>query len=219
MGAVDSSENSARRCSFIASLVVAASCVTACHSDGRRIEAAFWFDGVTPASVAVVSERLGAPLTPADLLVIEATARRELQIAFEHTRLQFTDSHEPAFRVRVIPQQEHGRPYPAAGESRAFGGIRGNGTVNFNVVALSAVAYADRLSGREAVVHAIGRGVGRTAVHEFAHQILGPAEMDGTADLLSYEHGDLRAEHFYAQLHWGPAAERLHQRIGLRRSR
>ena len=222
MEAVDSSARSARRCSFIASLVVAASCATACHvspSGSRLIAAAFWFDGVTPASVSVVSERLGAPLTSADLLAIESAARRELQIAFEHTRLHFTDSPRPAFRVRVVPQPEHRRSFPAAGESRAFGGIRGNGTVNFNIVALSALAYADRSSGREALVHAIGRGVGRTAVHEFAHQILGPAGMDGNADRLSYEHGDLRAEHFNAPLHWGPAAAQLQQRIGLRRSR
>ena len=221
MEAVDSSAKSARRCSFIASLVVAANCATACHlaASDRLIHASFWFDGVTPASVSVVSERLRTPLTSADLLAIESTARRELQIAFEHTRLQFTRSPKPVFRVRVVPQPEHGRSFPAAGESRAFGGILGNGTVNFNIVALSALAYADRSSDREALVHAIGRGVGRTAVHEFAHQILGPAGMDGSADRLSYEHGDLRAEHFYAQLHWGPAAVRLHQRIGLRRSR
>ena len=222
MEAVDSSAKSARRFSVIASLAVAANCAAGCHfstSDGRWIPAAFWFDGVTPASVNVVSERLSAPLTSADLLAIESAARRELQVAFEHTRLQFAGSPKPAFRVRVVPQPENGRSYPAAGESRAFGGIRGNGTVHFNIVALSALAYADRTSGREALVQAIGRGIGRTAVHEFAHQILGPAGMDGTADLLSYEHKDLRAEHFYAPLHWGPAAAQLQQRIGLRRWR
>jgi hypothetical protein len=214
---VDSSAKSARRCSVIASLVVAAICAAACRfSDSRWIPAAFSFDGVTPASVSVVNERLGTPLTAADLLAIESDARRELQLAFEHTRLLFTGSPKPAFRVRVVPQPEHGRSYPVAGESRAFGGIRGTGTVNFNVVALGALAYADRTSDRDALVHAIGRGVGRTAVHEFAHQLLGPAGMDGNADPLTYEHGDLRAEHFYAQLHWGPAAARLQQRIGLR---
>lgn len=221
MGAVDSSEKSARRFSVIV-LVIAANCAAACHlsrSDSARIPAAFWFDGVTPASVTVVSERLSAPLTSAELLVIESDARRELQLAFEHTRLQFTDTPSPAFRVRVVPQPEHGRSFPAAGESRAFGGIRGNGTVNFNVVALGALAYADASSNRQTLIRAIGRGVGRTAVHEFAHQILGPAGMDGTADPLTYEHGDLRAEHFYAPLHWGPAAARLQQRIGLRQSR
>jgi hypothetical protein len=221
VGAVDSSEKSARRFSVIV-LVIAANCAAACHlsrSDSARIPAAFWFDGVTPASVTVVSERLSAPLTSAELLVIESDARRELQLAFEHTRLQFTDTPSPAFRVRVVPQPEHGRSFPAAGESRAFGGIRGNGTVNFNVVALGALAYADASSNRQTLIRAIGRGVGRTAVHEFAHQILGPAGMDGTADPLTYEHGDLRAEHFYAPLHWGPAAARLQQRIGLRQSR
>jgi hypothetical protein len=202
--------------------VTAATCAAACdfsRSDSRRIPAAFSFDGVTPASVTVVSERLGAPLPTGDLLLIESDARRELQVAFEHTRMQFTDAASPAFRVRVVPQPEHGRSFPAAGESRAFGGIRGNGTVNFDVVALGALAYADGSFNRQGLIRAIGRGIGRTAVHEFAHQILGPAGMDGTADPLSYEHGDLRAEHFYAPLHWGPAAARLQQRIGLRQSR
>lgn len=219
MGAVDSSAKPVRRCSFIASLLVAATAATACQlagSESRSIPAGFRFDGVTPDSVTVISERLAAPLSSADLLAIESTARRELQIAFEHTRLRFDGSDKPVYRVRVVPESPNRLSFPAAGESRAFNGIRGDGTVNFNIVALSALAYANGPSEREAILHAIGRGVGRTAVHEFAHQILGPAGMDGTADPLSYEHGDLRAEHFYAQLHWGPAAARLQQRIGLR---
>lgn len=221
MEAVDSSAKSVRRCSVFVSLIVAGSCAAACELTGsntRPIAAGFWFEGVTPASVAVVSARLSAPLTAADLRTIESVARQELHIAFEHTRLQLTGSGAPPFRVRVVPQRD-APSRPTAGESRAFGGIRGNGVVNFNVVALSAVAYSHGTSDRESLVCAIGRGIGRTAVHEFAHQILGPAGMDGTADPFSYEHADLRAEHFYAPLHWGPAAATLRQRIGLDRTR
>ena len=221
MGAVDSSANSVRRCSAIVALLVAAAGAASCQLAGSQSQlvARFSFDGITPASVAVVSERLPAPLSSVDLRAIESTARQELRTAFEHTRLQFTDGPAPAaFRVSVVPQRDAAGP-PAAGASRAFGGIRGNGVVNFNVVALSALAYSNSTSDRESVVHAIGRGIGRTAVHEFAHQILGPAGMDGTTDRYSYEHADLRAEHFYAQLHWGPAAATLQERIGLRRSR
>lgn len=201
-------------------MVFAAYCATACQAadaDSRRIPARFWFEGLTPASVAVVSDRLSAPLTQDDLRTIESLARRELDIAFENTRLHFTGSGPSVYQVSVVPQPANGRRFPAAGESLSFGGTRGAGSVNFNTVALSAVAYATETSDHETIVHAIGRGVGRTAVHEFAHQILGPAAMDGTADPLTYEHGDLRAEHFFSQLHWGPAAARLQQRIGLRR--
>jgi hypothetical protein len=221
VGAVDSSATSVRRCSAIVSLVVAGNCAAACQLAGseHRLAARFSFDGVTPASAAVVSERLRAPLTSVDLRAIESTARQELRIAFEHTRLQFIDAGTSAYRVSVVPQPGHGRSLPSAGESRAFGGIRGNGVVHFNIVALSALAYSDGASDRESIVHAIGRGIGRTAVHEFAHQILGPAGMDGKTDRFSYEHADLRVEHFYAQLHWGPAAATLQERIGLDRSR
>ena len=213
-------ERSARLCSVIASVMFAAYCATACQvadADSRRIPARFWFEGLTPASVVVVSDRLSAPLTQDDLRTIESLARSELDIAFVNTRLHFTGSGPSVYQVSVVPQPANGRRFPAAGESLSFGGTRGAGSVNFNTVALSAVAYATETSDRETIVHAIGRGVGRTAVHEFAHQILGPAAMDGTADPLTYEHGDLRAEHFFSQLHWGPGAARLQQRVGLRR--
>ena len=159
---------------------------------------------------------MSEPLTSDDLRIIESAARRELHTAFENTRLQFNTSHRYAFRVRVVPQLASRRARPAAGESFSFGGTLGSGAVAFNVVALSALAYAPAGADRTTIVHAIGRGIGRTAVHESAHQILGPAARDGTADPVSYEQADLRAEHFFAQLHWGPAAVRLRQRIGLR---
>lgn len=220
MEAVDSSAKSVRRCSAFVTLVVAAGCAASCQLAGsdRRLVARFSFEGITPDSVVVVSERLRAPLTSADLRAIESAARQELQVAFAHTRLQFTEAGQPAYRIRVVPQQD-APSRPVAGESRAFGGIRGNGVVNFNVVALSALAYSNAESDPESLVHAIGRGIGRTAVHEFAHQILGPAGMDGNDDPFSYEHADLRPEHFHAPLHWGPAAAHLQKRIGLRRSR
>ena len=211
----------AKESAFIVSLVFAGSCAAACQqivSADRFIPAGFWFEGLTPAAIAVVNHRLSAPLTSDDFRSIESVARRELHLAFENTRLQFTDARESMYRVRVVPQLANRRSFPAAGESRSFGGIRGDGIVNFNIVAISALAYAADGTDRETLVQAIGRGVGRTAVHEFAHQILGPSEMDGTTDRLSYEHGDLRAEHFYAGLlHWGPAGARLRERVGLAR--
>jgi hypothetical protein len=208
------------RLTTVVAAVALSSSAVACQRGGSNelIPAGFWFESLTPASVAVVSGRLSAPLTADDLLFIESAARRELLIAFEHTRLHFTATHPVVYRVRVVPQIAHSRPYAAAGQSRSFGGIRGDGAVNFNTVALSALAFASAGSDRDTLLAAIGRGVGRTAVHEFAHQILGPATMDGTDDRFSYEHADLRAEHFYAPLHWGPAAALLRQRVGLNRA-
>jgi hypothetical protein len=213
---VDSLVTSARRFSF--ALLVAAVYMAACQRAGSQqqvITAGFWFDGLTAASVSVVSDRFGTALTAADFGAIESVARAELRVAFDNTRLQFTTSPPSLYRVRVLPNLVRTRTLPAAGESRSFGGIGGDGVVSFNTVALTALAYAPDAADRETLLDAIGRGIGRTAVHEFAHQILGPAAMDGTADLLSYEHADLRAEHFYATLHWGPAASQLQQRVGL----
>ena len=215
MGAVGSSASSVRRSSLAASLLFAANCAAACQTSGGAgpIAAAFWFEGLTPAAIDVIDQRLGTPLTGDELRAIESAARRELDIAFEHTRLRFTSTRDYVYRVRVVPNVAHGF-YPAAGQSRTFGGVRGDGTVSFNIVALGAFAHAGPTSTRDMLVDAIGRGIGRTAVHEFAHQILGPAAMHGE-DRLSYEYEDLRAEHFYAQLHWGPAGVELQRRIGL----
>ena len=217
---VRSVRRSSRRTAYIASLILAGSCAAACQTIGsgnRTIPAGFWFEGLTPAAIAVVNERLITPLTAEELRAIESIARRELQIAFDNTRLHFSESRASVYSVRVVPQLKLPRTLPSAGESLSFGGTRGNGAVNFNTVAISAIAFTTESTDRETVVNAIGRGVGRTAAHEFAHQILGPSDMDGTADLLTYEHADLRHEHFFATLHWGPAAERLRQRVGLRR--
>ena len=62
----------------------------------------------------------------------------------------------------------------------------GDGAVNFSLLAAYAESYAPADANREAIVFAVGRGVGRAAVHEFGHQLLGSAQFDGT-DAQSYE--------------------------------
>ena len=68
---------------------------------------------------------------------------------------------------------------------------------------------------RAVVVTAIGRGVGRAAVHEFVHQMLGSREFDATKDPGTYEFGSAaRKEQYYGPMHWGPTRLALDQRFG-----
>ncbi len=66
------------------------------------------------------------------------------------------------------------------------------------------------------VVAAIGRGVGRTAIPEFAHQLLGSTALDNTADRSSYEFRSAdRPEQLYGDAHWSSAWPLLRRRFGL----
>jgi hypothetical protein len=120
------------------------------------------------------------------------------------------------YRVRVVQDIRGQRKLPVAGESRPLPGRRGFGTVSFVVTTNNAIAYAPAGAGRQTIIEAIGRGIGRTAVHEFAHQLVGSFALHNTTDRSSYEYADLRPEHFYGELHWGVALPRLQERIGLR---
>jgi hypothetical protein len=91
----------------------------------------------------------------------------------------------------------------------------GNGAVNFTLLAGYAESYAPADAGRAAVVTAIGRGVGRAAVHEFAHQLLGTARIHDSDDQQSYEYGSAaRPEQYYGEMHWAGAWPTLCERFG-----
>ncbi len=64
---------------------------------------------------------------------------------------------------------------PRAGESLALGILGGTGAIGLDTVALNAIQYAPAEASRQAVLDGIGRGIGRVAVHELVHQILGAA--------------------------------------------
>jgi hypothetical protein len=64
---------------------------------------------------------------------------------------------------------------------------------------------------------AIGKGIGRTAAHEFAHQILVHVSLHDTQDPDSYENGiSNRPSQFYGTLHWAFARPFLAESLGLR---
>ena len=74
-----------------------------------------------------------------------------------------------------------------AGQSRGIQGFGGSGAVSFDFLANGAMSYAPDDADRAALVAAIGRGVGRTAVHELTHQLLPTAPIHDSRDAQSYE--------------------------------
>jgi hypothetical protein len=190
----------------IAAFATVAAAVTRARSTPPT--AAFWFEDVSAATPAGLAERIGGPLMAAELSSIESVARHELHTAFAGSRVRLSESRSSMYRVRVLERVRGTRMLPAAGVSRALPGRRGDGAVDFSFVAASAAFYAPANAPRHDVVEAIGRGIGRTAAHELAHQIAPTFPLHRTTDKRSYGYPQLRAEHFYGEVRWGAAAWR-----------
>jgi hypothetical protein len=79
---------------------------------------------------------------------------------------------------------------PPAGESRGIWPLGGTGAVNFRLLASYAIAHAPPGTTRAEKIEAIGRGIGRAAAHEFAHQILGSKDIYHDRDVRSYEYSN-----------------------------
>lgn len=164
-------------------------------------------------------DRFGDVLTADERRSIQDTARAEVERAFAMFPVQVSDSADAFWRIGVVRSlpARNTRALPRAGESVALGMLGGGGTVACDIVARKAINYAPATAARRDVVDAIGRGVGRTAVHEFVHQILGPASHHNDADTDSYEHGSSdRASQYYGELHWTTALAELRRKLGAR---
>ena len=89
------------------------------------------------------------------------------------------------------------------------------GELSFTILSVTAARLAPPDATRAQIVDAIGRGIGRAAVHELAHEIVGTAAMDNTTDPDSYEYASFnRPSQYYGQLHWAQAWPLVVQRIG-----
>jgi hypothetical protein len=116
--------------------------------------------------------------------------------------------------VQRVLERRLRREADVAGESRAVAGFGGSGAVNFTLLASGAIACAPDEAERHAVVQAIGRGVGRTAVHELAHQLFPSAPIHDTTDVDSYEYGSAsRCERYFGEMRWSVAAPLLRARF------
>jgi hypothetical protein len=182
------------------------------RSEPRVADVGFWFE-----DVKFESPRLGAPVTSAEIETIARVARSELANAFHGLRITLSDRRDATYRVRVVQRlrdQRLRRDIEIAGESRAVSGFGGQGAVSFDFLASGAVAYAPSNADRASMIEAIGRGIGRSAVHEFTHQLLPTAPIHDRADAQSYEYESAaRSEQYYGELRWNLAWPLLQQRL------
>jgi hypothetical protein len=179
----------------------------------RPVELGFWLE---PLSFS--SPRIGGALSADDLRRIDAIARLEIEQAFERFDVSVTANRNARYRVSVLPQIKDmsllRRSGTYAGESRAVAGFGGSGAVNFEYVANGAMVFAPDDADRAAVIDALGRGVGRVAIHEFTHQLLPKSPIHDSRDPTSYEgNSAARVEGYFGDLHWDIAGPWLDARL------
>jgi hypothetical protein len=178
----------------------------------RPVELGFWIE-----RVPFQSPRIGDPITSVEFGTIDRVARAEIANAFADYDVTITSNHEARFKVVVLKElrdQRLTRSGANAGESRAVAGFGGSGAVNFEYVANGAMVFSPEHADRSAVIEALGRGIGRVAIHEFLHQLLPKAPLHDSKDIHSYE-GNTPAivEGYFGDLHWDIAAPWLQRRL------
>jgi hypothetical protein len=193
----------------IALLIALPSC-----SKEHVVEAGFWFDRVTFDLPVGDVERIGGPMRSEEKARIEAVARAELEAAYEGLRIRFMQQ-ASGFHVVSVVQDIPARGLPVAGASRRMLPFGGTGSVSFRTLGSQAVAHAPRDADRARIIEAIGKGIGRTAAHEFAHQILPRVNLHASKDTNSFEYGlSDRASQYYGLLHWDFAKPQLEEALG-----
>jgi hypothetical protein len=176
--------------------------------------AGFWYEDRPFALPAHAAEKLGGLLTEGELETIKDRSREELQRAFAGMRIRITDDPGAFWRVEVDRSLRERGPLPNAGESLSFGWLGGAGAVSFDLVALKAIQYAPAGASRQTIIDGIGRGIGRVAAHELAHQILNVGAAHNKDDQNSYEYPSPdRASQYFGELHWTTARPLLEQKL------
>jgi len=185
----------------------------------RTHTAGFWFADDALMLPDAVAGPLGGPLTDQERASIKQISRAEINRAFAGLPLSIAERRDAFWRVavlRTLPSRGN-RALPHAGESLAMGFMGGTGAVDFEFVAFTALHFAPDPAARPAIVEAMGRGVGRVAVHEFMHQILGASIGHDDSDANSYEFGNPeRRSQYYGDLHWTVALPLLRLKLGSR---
>ena len=205
-------------------LVSAASLTIGWHASRATIDAGFWWDAPPFVLSAGDAEKIGGPLRDAELTRVQQLSRAEVERAYAELRIHVTADRAAFWRVAVVgtpltTRRNHTTyPFSAAGESRSFGPLGGSGSVAFMILAHNAIEYAPADTTRQQIVDGIGRGIGRAAVHELAHQALGPdnvTHIDNRADEHSYEYGNAdRPSQYYGDLRWTTAWPVLEAKFG-----
>lgn len=183
----------------------------ACSS--RPVELGFWMSTLT-----YQSPRIGEPITAAEFALIDKVARAEIAGAFKDFDVVISARQDARFNVGVVPQLKDWRRRRGtgshAGESRVVAGFGGSGSVNFEFIANGAMVFSPEDASRTAVIDAVGRGIGRVAIHEFLHQLLPKQPIHDSKDVLSYEgNSPALVEGYFGELHWDMARPWLNDRL------
>ena len=203
----DCAVRNATLCVAAWSWLAAAACARA------PVELGFWFE-----PVSYQSPRIGDPITAVELATIERVSRAEIARAFETFDVTVTSNRNARFKVAVLAQlrdeRRLRRPGTYAGESRAVAGFGGSGAVNFEYVANGAMVFSPEDASRAAVIEALGRGIGRVAIHEFTHQLLPKQPIHDSKDAHSYEgNSPALTSGYFGDLHWDIAGPWLRARL------
>jgi len=205
-------------------VVIVTSAVIAWRASSATIAAGFWWADTPLVLSADDAVKVGGPLTVDELRSIEALSRNEVRRAYAGLRIDITDRRDAFWRVAVVgapltvTRNRTTYPFSFAGESRVFGPLGGSGSVAFAILAHNAIEYAPAGASRQQIVDGIGKGIGRAAVHEFAHQALGldnVSVLDNRTDPDSYEYGNAdRRSQYYGELKWTTAWPVLEEKFG-----
>ena len=206
--------------------VAATSAVIAWRASNAAIDAGFWWDDAPFALSVDDTRKIGGPLSAAELTRVQQISRAEVEDAYKGLRIDITDHHGAFWRVAVVgaplttTRNHITSPFSAAGESRVFGPLGGSGSVAFVMLAHNAIEYAPDGASRALIIDGIGRGIGRAAVHELAHQALGLDNVrliDNRTDENSYESGNAdRSSQYYGEIRWTTAWRVLDEKFGRR---
>ncbi len=190
--------------------------LAACELESPVVEGSFWFDNVT-LDLPLLTEATGHPITDDELEIIGDIARSELRLAYAGLRIRFLDTNDALYRIGVVSRFDtrSGPRSGAVAETVALGAFGGLGYISFEAIATYAVRRAPPDADRDAILAGIGRGLGRAAAHEFAHQLLSGVPLHKGRDLNSYELASAnRTAQFYGSLHWEFAWPLLVDRLG-----
>jgi hypothetical protein len=199
----------------MASISLSFACTTQPFSSAAPT-AGFWYEAGSVVLPADVTARLHGPLKDDEIESIKQLSRMEIDRAFSGLSIAVTTNPKAFWRVEVLPSLpvRMNQKLPNAGESVALGRFGGWGAVGFDLVALKAINYAPAGAPRHRIIEGIGRGIGRVAVHEFVHQILGVAVAHNDTDVNSYEYGSPdRTSQYYGDLHWTTALPLLNKKF------
>jgi hypothetical protein len=202
----------ARRLAIGFAIAVLSIVLAQCQMVSSVTRGRLWFDRVKFELSATETARVGGPITESEAQAIKHMALRELAQAYAEFSIAFSETGDALYQVRVTDEVWR---YGGAGRSVSLGAFGGQGTVSFPIVTGYAIRYAPPSADRQTILDGIGRGIGRAAAHEFAHELVPRENIHASRDPESYEYSSSeRVAEYYGAIHWDIARPALLKRLG-----